>query len=85
MFSSDASDEYIKIGESTTIESCKRFFCAVMEVFAECYLISPASNDVARLLHIGKNHCFLGMLGCWKKNGFAAEDLTQIYNKNCMN
>ncbi|KAL5579011.1 hypothetical protein UlMin_011453 [Ulmus minor] len=59
----DASDEYIKIGESTTIESLKRFCRAVVEVFAEWYLRSPNANDVARLLHVGEQRGFLGMLG----------------------
>ena len=59
----DATDEYIKIGESTAIESCKRFCRAIVEIFSERYLRSPTSNDVARLLHIGKNRGFPGMLG----------------------
>ncbi|KAL9432463.1 hypothetical protein AB3S75_027489 [Citrus x aurantiifolia] len=49
----DAINEYIKIGESTTIESLKRFCCASVEVFAEQYLRSPNANEVARLLHVG--------------------------------
>ncbi|KAL5854742.1 hypothetical protein ACOSQ4_004544 [Xanthoceras sorbifolium] len=44
----DATDEYIKIGESTTIEKRN--------------LRSPNANDVARLLQIGEKHDFLGML-----------------------
>ncbi|KAL5539453.1 hypothetical protein UlMin_044612 [Ulmus minor] len=59
----DATDEYIKIGESTAIQSLKKFCRAVVEVFAEQYLRSPNANDVARLLHIGKHHGFPGMLG----------------------
>ncbi|XP_062103095.1 uncharacterized protein LOC133814111 [Humulus lupulus] len=34
----DATDEYIKIGESTTIESLKRFFRAVVKVFGARFL-----------------------------------------------
>ncbi|KAL5543754.1 hypothetical protein UlMin_007538 [Ulmus minor] len=59
----DDTDEYIKIGESTVIQSLKKFGRAVVEVFAEQYLRSPNANDVARLLHIGKRHGFPGMLG----------------------
>ena len=59
----DAFDEYIKIGESTTIESLKRFCRAIVEVFAEQYLRSPNANEVARLLHVGKERGFPGMLG----------------------
>ncbi|KAL5787502.1 hypothetical protein ACOSP7_004451 [Xanthoceras sorbifolium] len=58
----DATDEYIKIGESTTIESMNRFCRVVVEIFGECYLRSPNANDVARLLQIGEKHDFLGML-----------------------
>ncbi|KAL5789856.1 hypothetical protein ACOSQ2_004744 [Xanthoceras sorbifolium] len=58
----DATDEYIKIGESTTIESMNRFCRVVVEVFGERNLRSPNANDVARLLQIGEKHDFLGML-----------------------
>ncbi|XP_073271458.1 uncharacterized protein [Primulina huaijiensis] len=59
----DATDEYIKIGESTAIECMQRFCRAIVEVFAEQYLRSPTSNDVARLLYIGEQRGFSGMLG----------------------
>ncbi|XP_042412865.1 uncharacterized protein LOC122001932 [Zingiber officinale] len=57
----DATDEYIKIGESTSIESVKRFCRTVVEVFGGQYLRSPNANDVARLLHIGEHHGFPGI------------------------
>ncbi|XP_062081136.1 uncharacterized protein LOC133785938 [Humulus lupulus] len=68
----DATDEYIKIGESTALESLKRFCRAVVEVFGACYLRSPNADNVARLLHIGESQSFLGMLGSldcmhWKR------------------
>ncbi|XP_075507568.1 uncharacterized protein LOC142544399 [Primulina tabacum] len=59
----DATDEYIKIGESTAIQCMQRFCRAVVEVFAEQYLRSPTADDVARLLYIGKQRGFPGMLG----------------------
>ncbi|KAK2637906.1 hypothetical protein Ddye_025701 [Dipteronia dyeriana] len=62
-FPADASDEYIKIGESTTIESLKRICRAVVEEFTGEYLRSPNATDVARLLRIGKDRDFPGMLG----------------------
>ncbi|XP_073051193.1 uncharacterized protein [Primulina eburnea] len=55
----DATDEYIKIGESTAIKCLQHFCRAVVEVFANQYLRSPNANDVARLLHIGKQRGFL--------------------------
>ena len=59
----DATNEYIKIRESTVVESCKRFCPIIVKVFAERYLRSPTSNDVDQLLHIGKNCNFPRMLG----------------------
>ncbi|XP_062115910.1 uncharacterized protein LOC133830029 [Humulus lupulus] len=59
----DATDEYIKIGESTALESLKRFCHVVVEVFGTHYLRSPNDDDVARLLHIGESRGFPGMLG----------------------
>ncbi|KAK2655038.1 hypothetical protein Ddye_008090 [Dipteronia dyeriana] len=58
----DATDKYIKIGESTTIESLKRFYRAVVEKFACEYLRSPNAIDVVKLLRIGKDHDFPRML-----------------------
>ncbi|XP_042454976.1 uncharacterized protein LOC122039026 [Zingiber officinale] len=57
----DATDEYIKIGESTAIESVKRFCRVVVEVFGGQYLRSPNAHDVARLLHIGELRGFPGI------------------------
>jgi len=59
----DAVDEYINIGESTTIECVKQFCRAIVEIFSAQYLRSPNSNDVERLLYIGKMRGFPGMLG----------------------
>lgn len=59
----DATDEYIKIGESTAIECVQRFCRAIVEVFAKRYLRSPKFDDVARLLYIGEQRGFPGMLG----------------------
>ncbi|XP_047314080.1 putative nuclease HARBI1 [Impatiens glandulifera] len=59
----DATDEYIKIGESTAIESMKRFCRAVVEIFGERYLRRPTTNDISRLLYVGKKRGFPGMLG----------------------
>ncbi|XP_073312550.1 uncharacterized protein [Primulina huaijiensis] len=59
----DAADEYIKIGESTTIQCLQRFCRDIVEVFAERSLRSPTSIDIDRLLRIGEKRGFLGMLG----------------------
>nr|XP_011465812.1 PREDICTED: uncharacterized protein LOC101310615 [Fragaria vesca subsp. vesca] len=59
----DYVDEYVQIGESTAIESLKRFVTTVVEVFGDEYLRSPNSDDLARLLTIGEQRGFPGMLG----------------------
>ena len=55
-------DEYLKIGESTTIKSFKNFVKSVASIFSKEYLRSPNDNDIGRLLAIGQHHGFLGML-----------------------
>ncbi|KAF8401583.1 hypothetical protein HHK36_012528 [Tetracentron sinense] len=59
----DAVDDYVRIGESTSIESLKRFVRVVVEVFGEEYLRSPNNDDISRLLAQGEARGFPGMLG----------------------
>jgi len=59
----DATDEYIRIGESTAFESLRRFVVAVDEIFGEQYLRYPTEADTTRLLTIGEQKGFPGMLG----------------------
>ncbi|XP_062021009.1 uncharacterized protein LOC133737487 [Rosa rugosa] len=57
----DYVDEYVQIGESTAIESLKRFVVAVVEVFGDEYLRSPNSDDLTRLLAKGEERGFPGI------------------------
>ncbi|KAJ9543304.1 hypothetical protein OSB04_023011 [Centaurea solstitialis] len=59
----DYVDEYVQIGESTAIESLKRFVVAIVEVFGDEYLRSPNNDDLTRLLAVGEKRGFPGMLG----------------------
>ena len=59
----DATDEYIRIGESTALESLHRFVAAVVEIFGDEYLRYPNEADTACLLALGEQQGFLGMLG----------------------
>jgi len=59
----DATDEYVRIGESTALESLRRFVAAVDKIFGEEYLRSPNKADIARLLAMGEGKGFPGMLG----------------------
>ncbi|XP_042962638.1 uncharacterized protein LOC122296908 [Carya illinoinensis] len=54
----DFMDEYIRIGESTAMESLKKFCETVVTVFSEEYLRSPTANDIARLLAVGEQRGF---------------------------
>ncbi|XP_028091286.1 uncharacterized protein LOC114291631 [Camellia sinensis] len=59
----DFMDEYVRIGESTAIESLKYFVKAVGDIFSNEYLRSPNSNNIAKLLAVGESRGFPGMLG----------------------
>ncbi|KAF8389027.1 hypothetical protein HHK36_025712 [Tetracentron sinense] len=72
----DAVDNYVRIGESTSIESLRRFVRAVVEVFGEEYLKSPNNNDISRLLAQGEARGFPGMLG--------SIDCMHWKGKNCL-
>ena len=78
----DAMDEKIRIAESSIIESLKRFVKAVVEVFEDEYLRSPNDNDTTRLLALGEERGFPGMLGSidcmhwkWKNCPSAWQDM----------
>ncbi|XP_042942910.1 uncharacterized protein LOC122277097 [Carya illinoinensis] len=59
----DFTDEYIRIGESTAMESLKKFSETIVSVFSDEYLRSPNANDIVRLLVVGEQRGFPGMLG----------------------
>uniref|UniRef100_A0A2N9GTA0 DDE Tnp4 domain-containing protein n=1 Tax=Fagus sylvatica TaxID=28930 RepID=A0A2N9GTA0_FAGSY len=59
----DSTDKYVRIGESTAVESLKKFVKAVVNIFSEEYLRSSNSNNIARLLAVNEKRGFLGMLG----------------------
>jgi hypothetical protein len=57
----DLIDEYMRMSESTCIESMYRFYQAVIEVFGEVYLREPNMEDTQRLLSINEKNGFPGM------------------------
>ena len=61
--SADSIDEYVRIGESTTIECVKRFCQGVVDIFGPEYLRSPNATDIIRLLRKANQRGFPGMLG----------------------
>ncbi|XP_052116401.1 uncharacterized protein LOC107483216 [Arachis duranensis] len=59
----DAVDDYVRIGESTTIDCLEKFVEGVISVFQDEYLRKPNPNDVQRLLQMAEGRGFPGMLG----------------------
>jgi hypothetical protein len=55
----DYVDEYLWIGESTTIESLRKFVTIACEVFGPKCLRPPNESDTARLLLLVNNMDFL--------------------------
>ncbi|XP_066341181.1 uncharacterized protein [Miscanthus floridulus] len=63
----EAHDEYVRIGESTALESLRRFVAAVVDIFEDEYLRYPNETDTARLLHSVSKEAFLeyGIYPSW--------------------
>jgi hypothetical protein len=59
----DGADEYIRSAEATNLEACKKFVIKICEIFGDEYLRSPNEDDIARLLAVGEERGFPGMLG----------------------
>ncbi|XP_058748643.1 uncharacterized protein LOC131621623 [Vicia villosa] len=59
----DSVDEYVRIGESTSIECLQRFVQGVNAVFEAEYLRKPNNIDVEHLLQMGESRGFPSMLG----------------------
>jgi hypothetical protein len=59
----DDLDEYLKIGDRTTMECMKKFAEGVITMFGEEYLRKPTTEDLDRLLKLGESFGFPGMLG----------------------
>jgi len=61
--SADAVDDYVRIGESTAMECLRRFAQCVISIFGEEYLRRPNPFDMHRLLRVGEDRGFPGMMG----------------------
>ncbi|KAK1697966.1 hypothetical protein QYE76_014663 [Lolium multiflorum] len=78
----DIFDEYLRMGESTCLESMYRFCRAVIAVFEEYYCREPNVEDTRRLLSINESRGFPGMIGSidcmhweWKNCPFGWQDM----------
>jgi hypothetical protein len=74
----DLVDEYVRISESTCIDSMYIFCRAIISIFGEEYLQEPNLDDTQQLLFINEKRGFSGMLGSidcmyweWKNCPFA--------------
>lgn len=59
----DTVDEYLRIGESTSIDCLKNFCIAIIDVFGEEYLRTPNEEDIRRITAVNERRGFPGMLG----------------------
>ncbi|XP_048603704.1 uncharacterized protein LOC125581769 [Brassica napus] len=59
----DAVDEYLRLGESTTLSCLSNFTEGVIQLFGDEYLRRPNPEDLQRLLDIGEIRGFPGMIG----------------------
>ena len=59
----DAVDEYLRLGESTSLSCLSNFTEAVIYLFGDEYLRRPTPEDLQRLLDIGEIRGFPGMVG----------------------
>ncbi|QHO38387.1 uncharacterized protein DS421_4g119920 [Arachis hypogaea] len=59
----DAVDDYVRIGDTTTIECLKKFVEGVISVFEDEYLQKSNSNDVRRLPQMVEGRDF--PCTCW--------------------
>jgi hypothetical protein len=61
--SADRLDEYIRMGESTTLETVNKFTRTIVAEYGHIYLREPNAQGIARLLHIAEERGFPEMLG----------------------
>lgn len=59
----DLADEYLQIGESTTLSCLHHFTDGIIHVFGDEYLRRSTAEDLQQLLDIGEKRGFLGMVG----------------------
>jgi hypothetical protein len=59
----DYTDEYLRIGQDTTMESVRRFAKLVIRLYGDVYLQAPNEQDTKRLMEMNEKRGWPGMLG----------------------
>jgi hypothetical protein len=59
----DSLDEYLRMAESTILESVRHFIRAIVEIYGPRYLRPPNEEEVTALLQIAEARGFPGMVG----------------------
>jgi hypothetical protein len=59
----DYTDEYLRIGEDTTIKSVRMFAKVMIRVFGQTYLWAPNEEDTIKLMAMNEKRGWPGMLG----------------------
>uniref|UniRef100_A0A0D3C0K3 DDE Tnp4 domain-containing protein n=1 Tax=Brassica oleracea var. oleracea TaxID=109376 RepID=A0A0D3C0K3_BRAOL len=60
---SDAVDEYVRLGETTAQKFLHHFTAGIIHLFGDEYLRRPTPEDFQRLLYVGEQRGFPGMVG----------------------
>ncbi|XP_076916287.1 uncharacterized protein LOC143575941 [Bidens hawaiensis] len=61
--STDAQDEYLRMSDAVTRDSLLKFIEGIISCFGQEYLRRPNEDDLRRLLHVGEERGFPGMIG----------------------
>ncbi|XP_033134351.1 uncharacterized protein LOC103862281 [Brassica rapa] len=59
----DTVDEYVRLGETTARKCLHHFTHSIIHLFGDEYLRCPTPEDLQRLLYIGEQRGFPGMVG----------------------
>ncbi|XP_056844811.1 uncharacterized protein LOC130496616 [Raphanus sativus] len=59
----DTVDEYVRCGETTARKCLHQFTAGIIHLFGDEFLRRPTPEDLERLLHIGEQRGFPGMIG----------------------
>ena len=59
----DSLDEYLRMGESTILETVAQFTRSIVHLFGLEFLRKPNAHDITSLLDVAQRRGFSGMLG----------------------